>query len=677
MSIHVRRAPLYAVIVLAASLFGYIVLANAFLWLRGVRWLYAGTQSVRIEYSSAWTLWPGVVHARDLFVSVQDHNVQTSLRFEQAEVSIRLNELPRRVFHARKVRGDGFQFRFRHRVMPESKELPAVAALPPIQGFEDPPVFEAWAPEAPLSEDEYDLWTIELDDVDVAAGDVWIQQFRYIGRARARGAFRLRPARALWVGPASLALEPGVLVAGGKDVATSFSGQIDCEVLPFDVRTPKGLEVMRFISAKARFHGDVATGAAVELFLPVGTGVEPYEAVLDADVKLDEGILSPASRIRVGGSRLVVRAGSVATELGKPWELVATGDDSGPGGRVRALVSTGSLAAGGCGAVAVGVSEMSFDVASSSRDTVVPWGIQRAEASVRAVAADGQWDDLHVSGRAGGELTVVPATTEGTTREVALKAFVEAVRLRSDAGPPKRWSAEVPSARITARLQGERLTGPVSVIATGAKASIGDTETKFDFSADVRSEESDIGTRRSTIAGNLDVRNASLSKGKRRVDDWWANVRFERMNLYLERSLEFSGRLSARLRDGLPGLFVLAEKDEIPSWLPTVLPLNRLTGVLDVQRHCQTMFVDFPRLEGGPLVGRGRIHNAPGRTEGAILVRFGGAGMLSAGIDLGGSGGHVAPLAGDAWLSERLARMDADRTRASTHSCPASSRCGQ
>lgn len=677
MSIHARRAPLYAAIVLAASLVGYVVLANAFLWVGGVRWLYAGTQSVRIEYSSAWTFWPGVVHVRDLFVSVQDHNVQTSLRFERAEISIRLSELPRRVFHARKVRGDGFQFRFRHRVMPESKELPAVAALPPIQGFEDPPVFEAWAPEAPVSEDEYDLWTIELDDVDVAAGDVWIEQFRYVGRARARGAFRLRPARALWVGPASLALEPGVLVAGGKDAAKSFFGQIDCEVRPFDVRTPKGLEVMRFISAKARFHGDIETGAAVELFLPEGARVEPHEAVLDADVTLNEGILSPASRLRVTGSRLAIRAGRVATELGKPWELVATGDDSGPGGRVQALISTGSLATSGCGAVTVGVSEMSFDVASSTRDTVVPWGLQRAQASVRAIAADGQWDDLHVSGRAGGELAVVPGTSEGTTREVTLKAFAEAVRLRSDAGPPKRWSAEVPNARIMARLQGERLAGPMSVIATGARAAIGDTETKFDLSVDVRSEETDIGARRSTIAGNIDVRNASLSKGRRRVDDWWANVRFERMSLLLERSFEFSGRLSARLRDGLPGLFVLAEKDEIPSWLPTVLPLNRLTGVIDVQRHCQTMFVDFPRLEGGPLVGRGRIHNAPGRTDGAILVRLGGAGMLSAGIDLGGDGGHVAPLATDAWLSERLARMDADRTRASTRSCPSPSSCGQ
>src|SRR6185503_14136365 len=203
-----------------------------------------------------------------------------------------------------------------------------------------------------------------------------------------------------------------------------------------------------------------------------------------------------------------------------------------------------------CGAVALGVSEMSFDVASSTLDAVVPWGVQHAQASVRAVAAEGRWDEIHVSGRAGGELTVVPGTSEGTPREVALKASAEAVRLRSDAGAPKRWSTEIPNARIVARLQGDHLAGPVSVIATGAKASIGDTETKFDLSVDVRSEESDIEARRSTIAGNVDVRNAILSKGKRRVDDWWANVRFEQMRLRFERSVEFSGRLSARLRDG-------------------------------------------------------------------------------------------------------------------------------
>jgi hypothetical protein len=204
---------------------------------------------------------------------------------------------------------------------------------------------------------------------------------------------------------------------------------------------------------------------------------------------------------------------------------------------------------------------------------------------------------------------------------------------------------------------------------------MGTTSTKFDLSVDVRSDESDLETRRSTITGNIDVRNVSLSRGKRRVDDWWASVRFERMRLMLARSLEFTGRLSARLRDGLPGLFVLAEKDEIPDWLPTVLPLKRLSGILDVQRRCQAITIDFPRLEGGPLVGRGRIHSAVGETDGAILVRFGGAGILSTGIDLGGDGNRLAPFADDEWLSERLARMSADEATAKARPCPAPSRC--
>jgi hypothetical protein len=677
MHVHVRRAPLYATILVATLLLGYVVLANCFLWLKGIRLLYQGTQSIRVEYASAWTLWPGVVHARDLAVTLQDKNVQSSLRFDRVEISIRLTDLPRRVFHARSVRGEGFQFRFRHRVMPESAKLPAVAALPPIEGFEDPPVFEALAPEAPVSDEAYDLWTIELEDVDVAASDVWIQQFRYLGRARARGAFRIRPARQVSVGPASLGLEPGLLLAAGKDAVTGFFGHIESEVRPFDVRTPEGLEVMRFISAKARVRGDVASGVAAELFLPEGSKVETRGAVLDADLTLHEGILTPSSRVKVGGARLAIRADGVTAELGNPWELVATGDDIGPGGRLTALVSTGSLGTSGCAAVTLGVSELSFDVASSTRDTVVPWGLQRAHASVSALAADGQWDDLRVSGHAAGEVTVVPGTSEGAQREVTLKAFVQNTRLRSDKGSPKQWNAEVPNARMTARLEGKGLTGPLSLIATGATASFGDTAAKFDLSVDVRSEESNIEARRSSIAGNIDVRNASLSSGKRHVDDWWANVRFERLRLHLARSLEFAGQLSARLRDGLPGLFVLAEKDEIPAWLPSVLPLNRLSGVLDVQRRCQAMTIDFPRLEGGPLVGRGRIHTAPGETEGAVLLRFGGAGMLSAGINLGEGRGGVDPFANDDWLSERLARMDADQARVKAGPCAAPPRCGR
>ena len=82
-----------------------------------------------------------------------------------------------------------------------------VAALPQIPEFRGPAVFESWVPEPPLTDEEYNLWTVHLEGVDVGVREAWVQQFRYVGDGRARGKFRLRAARSLWVGPASLELE--------------------------------------------------------------------------------------------------------------------------------------------------------------------------------------------------------------------------------------------------------------------------------------------------------------------------------------------------------------------------------------------------------------------------------------------------------------------------------------
>jgi hypothetical protein len=641
MPIRTRRALFIALLVLAAVPLGYLALANAFLSLGGIRLLTRGTNSVKVEYGSAWTVWPGVVHARNLVVTIQDHNVQSMLQFERAVVSIHLAELPRKVFHAKRVRGDGFSFRFRHRVMPESAKLPAVRALPPIPGFEDPPVFEAGAPEPPIPEDKYDLWTVELDDVDVAARDVWIEQFRYLGAGRVVGAFRLRPARQLWVGPASLDLEPGRLAADGRDAVTGFSGRIECTVRPFDVRVPRGLEVMRFISSDMNLHGDLTSGTAAEVFMPEGSVVEPLRARLEATVKLHDGILAPSTRVRVSGAHLKIRTEGVWAEFDDPWEIVATGDEVGPGGQVAAFISTGSLRAEECGVFTVGASRFSFSAASTSRDTAAAWDL----GGLRAF---------------------------GTLSAHAENARATGASSRSSES--KRWVIDVPAARVSAELEGERLRGPISVVVDRALAEIGRATMKFDLGVSLRSRRAD-GDHGEVVDGTVDVRNASFSSGDRRVDGWWGNVRLDRMQLHVRPNFGVDGRISARFRDGLPGLLALREKDEIPGWLPRILPLNGLSGLVDVHENCHATDIDFPRLEAGPLVGSGRIHRAAaGETTGAVLVRL--AGMVSAGIDLGPDGG-ISPFAGEDWLSSRRAQMDADTSRVKSAACRPRPTCGR
>ena len=78
----------------------YVVAANSFLAFGGVQKMFASTNTVKGDFASAWTLWPGTIHIRGLELVIQDHNVQSTIQMDRTEVVLRLRELPAKVFHA-------------------------------------------------------------------------------------------------------------------------------------------------------------------------------------------------------------------------------------------------------------------------------------------------------------------------------------------------------------------------------------------------------------------------------------------------------------------------------------------------------------------------------------------------------------------------------------------------
>jgi hypothetical protein len=189
---------------------------------------------------------------------MQDRNVQFALEIPTADVSIRLTELPRQTFHATEVLAAGIVFRFRHRIRPESADRPHVGAYPPIDGFEDPPLRESGPPPPPLDEAHYNLWTVHIENVDAGVSELWAQMFRYVGDGRVRGAFRLRPAKRLWVGPAELEFRKGEITTGGHDVLRDVEGTLSCKVDDFDTESAVGLDPFRHISSRLQWSAQVA-----------------------------------------------------------------------------------------------------------------------------------------------------------------------------------------------------------------------------------------------------------------------------------------------------------------------------------------------------------------------------------------------------------------------------------
>ncbi|HEY3668576.1 MAG TPA: hypothetical protein VGL19_21400, partial [Polyangiaceae bacterium] len=298
-----RRLPLALRVLVWAAVgleLSYLVLANVFLNCNLLSLAFAGTNQVRATIAGGWTVIPERVHVRQVRVTFQDHNLQFSIDVAHAFIVVHLAELLRHTFHGSHLRGDGVAFRMRHRVDPWSKNDPAVGFFAPIPEFRAPAVFEAYVPEPPIPDANYSLWTVHLDDVDVAAKELWVQAFHYRGEGRARGQFQLKPARRLWVGPTSLDLGPGLLSAGPYRIAPGLHGRIECTVHPFDVRVPQGMAVFRYISARARLDSPELDPQVYALFASEpAPQVSSAGGSLHVDIETRRGVFTPETRVEI------------------------------------------------------------------------------------------------------------------------------------------------------------------------------------------------------------------------------------------------------------------------------------------------------------------------------------------------------------------------------------------
>ncbi len=377
----------------------YVAGAAVFLNFNLLPLAFAGTNQVLATVGSGWSVIPGRVHVRNVRVTFQDQNVQFSIDLAHGFLVLSLRGLAQRTFHATQLRGEGVVFRMRSRIDPWDKHEPWVGALPPIPEFASPAVVEAYVREPPIPETEYHLWKIHFEDVDVGVTELWSQQFRYKGHGRARGKFQLRPARELWVGPATLDLEPGLLSAGTYRVAPGLHGHIDCTVHTFDVRPVHGLEPLRFIDAHLRLDAPALDPQVYALF-----GGEPAPKVssdggtLHVDVETRRGVLTPASRVDIVQRGFELRAGQGDLDAAQ-LELHASADDA-AGSRVTLFIDRGTFKEPIAPGYPPRILHLDLTAVSSNRDVTREFDFKEARlAEARILLGDASWLNRWLKGR--------------------------------------------------------------------------------------------------------------------------------------------------------------------------------------------------------------------------------------------------------------------------------------
>ncbi|MEI9935852.1 MAG: hypothetical protein WDO69_01380 [Pseudomonadota bacterium] len=368
----------------------YLVGANSFLNLGLLPLAFDSTNQVRATVSGGWSILPGHVHVRNARFTFQDHNLEFSIDMASGFMVLHLGELARHTVHASHLRGEGVVYRMRHRVDPWSKHEPAVGTFPPIPEYPAPAVFEAYVPEPPISDADYNLWTVHFDDVDVRVSEVWVQAFRYQGKGRARGQFQLKPARTLWVGPASLDLDPGLLSAGAYRVAPGLHGRIDCIVHRFDVLPVQGMEPLRYISARIRLDSPSLDPQVYALFGGDSSRVSSVSGSLHLDVETRRGVLTPESRIDI--VQRGFELGTAQGDLDADQLELHAGVDRERGSQATLLINRGTLREPIAPGHSPRIEQLSLSVVSENRDTSKDFRLEEAVLNeARLVLGDPSW----------------------------------------------------------------------------------------------------------------------------------------------------------------------------------------------------------------------------------------------------------------------------------------------
>lgn len=312
-----RKVAKVAGLLLVGTALVYLVGMNVFLRTHLFRdAIGSDPDSLLVDYTSAYSLWPGSIHVEGLSIRGKDSHVEWILRIDRCDFRAFLRELAYKKFHADHVRADGVSMRVRRRLDRVTPET--MSALPEVPGFEDPPIADVGPPPPPLTDATYNLWSIELDDVVAShVREVWVDTVRYSGELGVVGTWVFRPLRGLGVGPASvdvrwLDVSYGIL----EPWAAGVVGRLEVTIHPFDLQAVAGASILDQLTIRGDLGGTVrATNLANRALEGDGVEISETDARFALHAELDHGVLRQGTHfhtepfdVRVAAAGLIFEA---------------------------------------------------------------------------------------------------------------------------------------------------------------------------------------------------------------------------------------------------------------------------------------------------------------------------------------------------------------------------------
>lgn len=605
----------------------YVTAANLVLatpWLENA--LSSKPEKLRVEIGRAWTVIPGRVHLEDFRLRLQDRNVQFLLELRDADLDFELSDLLKRRFTVDRLTVDETKFYLRHKLATEAGpvEERRARAYPPIEGFADPPRKQS----SSSSSGKGKPWTVRIEDISTTVGELWIQEFRYAGRAKLRGSFELTPGERLWVEGAHVEFARAPLTLGRDgEFLSELEGELRANIVTHSLEGQSTLDLFRHFSGQSKLRATVqsiavANGYVSDPELRLERGAGP----LRVDISVERGRLLPDSRAEY-------RTDEVRVEHGR---LVLRGDG--------AAVASVSAAAG---------QQASGELALTAHEIVLSAGGEQALV-LRGSELELRTETLSIpeSWKMGSGRLLVPQARSPNLVALSRALGADGFRLRGG-------SAE---ARVEARLDRRgALHAQVSAQLNQAAFQVDDLRAKatghLSFTVQQPRLDRDSGSFQDC---DLELSQLVVSTRHGTTGSGRLRARADRIPFQKYRPEQVALSFSATFANAEPVLEAIGVLDStIPEIAANLIDLEDLRFGGQLQHHEQTTLVVLREATTDSARATGAYRNRGKQTDAVFLLS---GGIARVGILTQDGQTNVKPFVGGEWLDEQLRRMGLGRT---------------
>lgn len=608
-----------------------------------------------LRFEEARTVFPGVIQFKGLQVRNQTRTVQWWLAIDSGSVEIDLLRLYGREFVTHRLSGQGVAFRLRRRAdTPARKTVTRRELEPAIPGFTNPP---RPAPEAlyppgpprrggPQGGKRREPWRLHFGGVELdGVREIWIEEVRFAGLARAAGSFDLHLRRRFELEGVRLDVARGDLSLGagrGEPILAGVKGRVAGNIASYRPADYRGWKMLRFVSGRAEIDGRVPRLDWLDLYLRKTRWVELRGAAgpLDADLRMKNGRFVAGSHLESRPESLTVGfldyqaegSGTARWEL-NPQEGDGQDQDGQDGkrgeavGRIALKLDDFRLKRRGAPGAHVRGRDLRLDAGGShpprlaAHDLFTPQWV--ALEMPRAEVPDLSFYNAYLPEKVNLSLTGGSGVMSGSFRAAA---------------PDWDGSGEL-------RLRGR-----------GISARFEDRRLRGDLAMHTLLRKVDFKDRRFDISGTkVDLENVRLlgaPTGETAGQAWWARAHLDHAVIEPGAPVYFRTAIESTLSDPRPlmFLFVPERRKRVLRWVDDLLDVQGLGATAQVEVGQRSVLVDELAVVGGKAQLLGRLRLGGEDKSGVLYASYG---SLDVGLELQGTERDWKILRPKKWFAEQ------------------------